>query len=162
MLPLKLPFPAYTAVIECVPAVREDVVNVARPLVSSEVDPSVVVPSMNVTVPVGTPDPLTVAVKVTPAPKVDGLLLDATVVVVGLLMMSVTPGAVWVRLLLVPVIVNGKLPVGVVGLDVIAMVEDPDVVTDVGVKLAVTPDGNPVTLNVTVPVNPPDGVTVAV
>jgi hypothetical protein len=118
---------------------------------------------MNVTAPVGTLDPLTVAVKVTPPPKVEGLLFDATfVVVVGPLMVSVTPETVWIRLPLVPVIVNGKLPVGVVVLDVIAIVEDPDVVTDAGVKLAVTPDGSPLTLNATVPVNPPDGVTVAV
>ena len=67
-----------------------------------------------------------------------------------------------IRLPLVPVIVNGKLPAGVVVLDVTVNVEDPDVVTDAGLKLAVAPVGSPLTLNVTVPVNPPDGVTVAV
>ena len=67
----------------------------------------------------------------------------------------------WIRLPLVPTIVKGKLPVGPVGLDVIVIVEDPEVVTVAGLKLAVTPDGSPVALNVTVPVNPLVGVTVA-
>ena len=63
---------------------------------------------------------------------------------------------------LVPVMVNGKLPVGVVLAVVTVMVDEPDVVTDVGVKLAVAPAGSPLTPKVTVPVNPPDGVTVTV
>ena len=74
---------------------------------------------------------------------------------------SVTP-VVRTRLPLVPVIVNEALPVGVVVLVVTVIVEDPDVVTDAGLKLAVVPDGGVLTLNVTVPVNPPVGVTVAV
>jgi hypothetical protein len=41
-------------------------------------------------------------------------------------------------------------------------VELPDVVTEPGLKLAVAPVGNPLTLKVTAPVNPPVGVTVAV
>jgi len=45
---------------------------------------------------------------------------------------------------------------------VTVIVDDPDVATDVGLKVAVVPDGSPLTLNVTVPANPPDGVTVAV
>ena len=148
--------------IEWVPAARTDVVNVAWPLTLSKADPSVVTPSMNVTAPVGTPDPATVAVKFTGAPKVEGLLFDATlVVVVRPLMVSVT-GTVWIRLPLVPVIVNGKLPAGVAVLVVTVIVEDPDVVTDDGLKLAVAPEGSPLTLKVTVPVNPPDGVTVVV
>ena len=68
----------------------------------------------------------------------------------------------WIRLPLVPVIVNGKLPVGAVAPDVTVIVDDPDVATDTGLKVAVAPDGSPLTLNVTVPENPVDGVTVAV
>ncbi len=46
-------------------------------------DPIFVVPSKNVTVPVGVPDPaVTVAVKVTLWPNVDGFKDDITVVVV--------------------------------------------------------------------------------
>ncbi len=70
--------------------------------------------------------------------------------------------AVWVRLPLVPVIVKVELPVGVVAAVVMVMVDDPELVTDDGLKLTVVPDGNPVALKLTVPLNPPDGVTVAV
>ena len=42
------------------------------------------------------------------------------------------------------------------------MVDDPDVVTDPGSKLAVASAGRSETENVTVPVNPPEGVIVAV
>jgi hypothetical protein len=45
---------------------------------------------------------------------------------------------------------------------VTVIVDVPDVVTEAGLKLAAAPPGSPVALNVTVPVNPPDGVTVAV
>lgn len=41
------------------------------------------------------------------------------------------------------------------------IVVDPDVVTDAGANVAVTPEGRPVTLKATVPVNPDPGVTVA-
>ena len=41
-------------------------------------------------------------------------------------------------------------------------VEEPEPVTEVGLKLAVAPAGKPLTLNATEPVNPPDAVTVAV
>ena len=63
---------------------------------------------------------------------------------------------------LAPVIVNGYVPVGVVLMVVTVMVEEPDVVTDAGLKLALAPDGSPLALKVTVPVKPPAGVTVAV
>jgi hypothetical protein len=115
---------------------------------------------MNVTVPVGTPDPVTFAVKVISAPKVEGLLFDVTVVeTAGSLMVSVTV-AVWIWLPLVPVIVNRKLPLDVVRLDVTVSSEDPVVVTDGGVKFAVAPVGSPLTLKSTVPLNPSDGATV--
>jgi hypothetical protein len=63
---------------------------------------------------------------------------------------------------LVPVIVIENVPVGVVLLVVTVIVEEPDVVTDVGLKPALAPAGNPLALRLTVPVKPPDGVTVAV
>ena len=40
-------------------------------------------------------------------------------------------------------------------------VVDPEVLTDAGLNEAAAPDGNPLTLNATVPVNPVPGVTVA-
>ena len=42
------------------------------------------------------------------------------------------------------------------------MVDEPEPVTDVGLKLALAPAGNPLALRFTTPVNPPDPVTVAV
>jgi hypothetical protein len=54
------------------PTDRVDVVNVATPPLSMA-EPSVVVPFLKVTVPVGTPpEEVTVAVKVTPSPETDG------------------------------------------------------------------------------------------
>ena len=41
-------------------------------------------------------------------------------------------------------------------------VEEPEPVTDAGLKLAVEPTPNPLTLKLTVPLNPPEGVTVMV
>lgn len=62
---------------ECEPAVRLEVAKVAFPLLSVPV-PRVVLPSLNVTVPVA-PD-VTVAVNFTDEPYVDGLAEDAKVV----------------------------------------------------------------------------------
>lgn len=42
------------------------------------------------------------------------------------------------------------------------MVDDPEPVTDVGLKVALAPAGNPLALKLTLPENPPDPVTVAV
>jgi hypothetical protein len=42
------------------------------------------------------------------------------------------------------------------------MAEVPDPGTDVGLNDALAPAGSPLTLNVTVELNPPDGVTVTV
>ena len=55
-----------------------------------------------------------------------------------------------------------NVPVGVELLVATVIVEEPDVVTDVRLKLALAPAGNPLALKVTVPVKPPDGLTVAV
>ena len=69
---------------ECVPAVRADVDRVATPAVRVPV-PSAVTPSLKVTVPPGVPVAvvLTVAVKVTDCPKLDGFNDDVTVVEVA-------------------------------------------------------------------------------
>jgi hypothetical protein len=53
---------------------------------------------------------------------------------------------------LVPVIVSGYVPAGVVAVVVTDMVELPVVVTDGGLNVAPAPVGRPLTLNVTVPV----------
>jgi hypothetical protein len=76
VLVLKSSSPPYTAVIEWDPTDKVDVENVAWPPLSVPV-PSVVAPSLNVTVPVGVPlpepDAATVAVNVTDCPNTDGL-----------------------------------------------------------------------------------------
>ena len=59
------------------------------------------------------------------------------------------------------VIVNGKLPSGVLPKVETAKPEVPDEVIVAGEKTAVAPVGNPVTLKDTVPVNPVVGVMVA-
>ena len=67
----------------------EGTVSVATPLALSVPVPRVVEPSLNVTVPVGVPVPLvglTVAVKVTFCPTVDGFGLEVMVVVVAMLL----------------------------------------------------------------------------
>lgn len=66
--------------------------------------------------------------------------------------------AVWLSVPLVPVIVNEKLPVGVLLAVVTVRVDEPEF-SEAGLKLAVAPAGNPLTLKFTVPVNPPEGVT---
>lgn len=75
--------PEYFAVIECEPALRAEVVNVALPALRVPL-PIELAPSRNETVPDGVPGELllTVAVKVTDWPVVDGFADDATAVVV--------------------------------------------------------------------------------
>ena len=85
VLPENCEFPPYDAVMEWVPAVKEAVIYVACPLAFNVPVPSVVVPSLKVTVPVGVPVPelgATVAVKVTDCPTVEGFTDEVTVVVV--------------------------------------------------------------------------------
>jgi len=79
---VKFASPLYVAVMSCEPAVSVDVVNVAvfgEPPLSEPV-PRVVVPSMNVTVPVAFMV-LSVAVKVTESPTLDGFREDVSVTV---------------------------------------------------------------------------------
>ena len=68
--------------------------------------------------------------------------------------------AEWFRAALVPVIVRGKLPTGVVNPVETVIVVDPEPVTVEGVKLALAPAGRPVALKLTVALNPSMGVTV--
>jgi len=86
MLVMKFESPPYTAVIECVPFTSVEIANVAFRLLLSVPLPSVVLPSLNVTVPVGVPAPgalaVTVAVNVTMSPVMDGFNEDTIVVVV--------------------------------------------------------------------------------
>jgi hypothetical protein len=57
---------------------------------------------------------------------------------------------------------NVDVPPGVVLLVFTVSVEEPEVVTDVGLKVAVAPVGNPPTLSPTVPPNPFSAPTVTV
>jgi hypothetical protein len=95
VLVLKFVSPAYTAVIVgWAPTLSVLVLKVAVFPVRVPV-PSVVAPSLKVTMPLGVPAPgevtLTVAVNVTDCPKTDGVPEEATVVVVAALL------TVWVR-----------------------------------------------------------------
>ena len=78
----KVASPPYTAVMEWVPAVSAEVEKVATPAVSVPV-PSTAAPSLKVTVPLGVPVAvlLTVAVKVTDCPTLEGLSEEVNAVV---------------------------------------------------------------------------------
>lgn len=86
VLPLKFGSPAKTAVIECVATDNDEVLIVAWPETLSVPVPSVVEPSLKVTLPVGVPAPgdvtVTVAVNVTDWPNTEGFADEATAVVV--------------------------------------------------------------------------------
>ena len=78
--------PLYAAVMECAPTLRVLVVYTAIPVPFKVMDPSDVVPSLNVTVPVGTLEPptsATVAVKLMAVPAVAVVGAALKVVVVG-------------------------------------------------------------------------------
>jgi len=68
----------------------------------------------------------------------------------------------WLREPLVPVMVSVYEPAGVVVEVVTVRVEVPEPATEVGLNTPVVPEGRPLTPNVTVPVNPFNGATVAV
>jgi hypothetical protein len=73
--------PEYVTVMACAPAARELIVHNAVPTESvSDVQPAIAVPlSLNVTVPEGVPAlPVSVAVKVTAWPEIDGLSVEST------------------------------------------------------------------------------------
>jgi hypothetical protein len=110
VLRAKLASPLYTATMECGPTVSFVVVNAALPALSVPV-PSVAAPFLNVTVPVGVPEPagVTVAVKVTLWPKVDGFTLEARAVVVVVFTFSVNVCCA-LPALLMAVNVTGNVP----------------------------------------------------
>ena len=95
MLVRKLALPPYTAVIEWVPFFKLEIEKVPCPDAFKVLEPSVLVPSLNVTVPVETAVPgalaTTVAVNVTDWPLIDGFCDEITVVVVASLF------TVWVK-----------------------------------------------------------------
>jgi hypothetical protein len=83
ILVVKFVSPAYTAEMAWLPSARALVLKLALPPLNAT-SPRVLAPSLNVTVPVGVPEPgaaaLTVAVNVTVCPKTDGLAEETTVV----------------------------------------------------------------------------------
>jgi hypothetical protein len=82
VLPAKFASPEYVTVIGCTATVQLELLNVALPLAFKSLVPSVVAPSLKVTVPVGVPlEPVTVAVNVTFCPNTAALAELATVVV---------------------------------------------------------------------------------
>src|ERR1700693_4442926 len=62
-----------------------------------------------------------------------------------------------VRLALAPVMVSGKDPLGVEAVVVMVSTEFPEVVVEVGLKLAVAPNGKLLALHATLPVKPFEG-----
>jgi hypothetical protein len=162
VLELKLLSALYTAVIECEATVSEAGVNVATPELSALVA-NELVPSLNVTVPVGVPVPgevaVTVAVRVTDWPDTEGLTDDArTVPLLALVTVCVTTPEVLVLKLLSPPYTAVMLCADTESADVAKVVEPP---LKVPVPIVLTPS-----LNVTVPEGVPDpgatGLTVAV
>ena len=93
LLAVKFVSPGYDAVIESLPTANVEVLMLAVPVESRAAVPSVVLPSLKVTVPVGTPElgatATTVAVKVTDWLD-DAGLGDAVTVVVVLAWLTVT------------------------------------------------------------------------
>lgn len=96
--PANIASPEYCAVMECDPAVSDEVEYVVCALLFNVPDPSVVVPSRNDTLPVGATElpegPITVAVNVTDCPVTDGFAEEVTVVVEA---SCVAPLTTWVR-----------------------------------------------------------------
>jgi hypothetical protein len=68
----------------------------------------------------------------------------------------------WLSEPLVPVTLKVELPSVAVAVVLIVSVVEPDLLTEVGLKVPVAPDGNPDTPKLTVPVKPLSGVTVTV
>jgi aromatic ring-cleaving dioxygenase len=87
VLDLKFASPLYVALMKWLPLVRAEVDKLAEPPAPNETVTRSIVPSLNVTVPVGVPEPgsttATDAVKVTVCPKRLGLVGDSIVVVLS-------------------------------------------------------------------------------
>ena len=121
--------------------------------------------TLRFTAPANPPDPVIVTVYVVDVPRVTVREAgDAEIVKLGFgagFTTSVTV-AECTRLPLVPVMVKVYVPAGVDVLVVTDMVEEPEPATEAGLKLALAPAGKPLALKLTLPVNPPAPVTVAV
>jgi hypothetical protein len=70
--------------------------------------------------------------------------------------------ALWIRPPLVPVIVSVLVPAGVFVAVVTVNMEEPEPLTEVGLKLLVAPEGSPLSVKPTLPLNPFNALTVAV
>ena len=68
----------------------------------------------------------------------------------------------WLRAPLVAAMVSEYVPAGVAQLVEAVSVEEPEPLTEAGLKLAIAPLGKPLTLKLTVPVNPLSGFTLTV
>src|SRR5438093_9609943 len=126
VLPLKVALPPYDAVIGCEPTASVLVTNVAWPEAFRVPVPSMLEPSLKVTVPVGVPAPLgfavTVAVKVTGCPDTDGLIEETTPVVVPGSVVVVVGAAVVVVVVVVVLVVEDVVAgVVVVVVDVVVV-----------------------------------------
>ena len=84
LLPWSVAVPLKVAVMEWLPTVRDDVLRIAVPSVATGAVPSVVGPSLNVTVPVvtGNPSDATEALSSTVSPTTEGLGPESNAVVV--------------------------------------------------------------------------------
>ena len=101
LLPRKFGSPLWLAMMAWLPTVSVDVMNVACPLSSSEAVPTVVAPSLKVTVPVGVPPlPLTVTAKLTGWPYVLGFGVEDDV------MLAAAGATFWVSV--VPLLENSN------------------------------------------------------
>src|SRR5882724_11006707 len=81
-------------------------------------------------------------------------LLQAAGSVVLFVLTVKVRAAVCVNAPLVPVIVSGELPAGVLEVVVMVSSDTPEPVSAAGLKLAVAPVGSPDTLRLTAPLNP--------
>src|SRR5206468_3645459 len=125
VLPLKFASPPYDALIEWEPTASVLVTNVAWPEPFRVPVPRVLEPSLKVTVPVGVPAPrllaVTVAVKVTGCPDTDGLVEEATPVVVPGSVVVVVGAAVVVVVVVGAAVVVVGAAVVVVGAAVVVV-----------------------------------------
>jgi hypothetical protein len=157
---LKFVSPTYVPWIECVPTPRLDTVAVALPIALSTPVARVRVPSRNVTVPVGVPEPGefadTVIVNVTGCPNMDGFT-DVVIVMVVASWLMVCDS---VALVLLPKFAS-PLYVAVIGCTATVQLELLKVALPLPFNNAV-PKVVPPSLKVTVPVGVPLAVTVAV
>jgi hypothetical protein len=131
----------------CVPGASEDVLKAALPLASSGTVPKVVAPSLKVTLPVGVRWPelgVTVALKVTVCPNVDGLALEASAVI----------DEFWLT-------INAKLCVALGDTPFCAVNVTLNVPVAVGIPLSV-PVPSPLSVNVTPDGKAPDSVMLGV